>query len=108
MTQLKWEQGPTANETLQGEGFYISYNPNPSAAPGMEIWSMFGDNTKEETALCFNDKGRDKFLVLNGDFRNQYAELVPQGLQACIDLYFANPERHSEWSSNYEQAPANR
>lgn len=61
------------NFSLQGDGFFVSYNPDPDAA----------DTDEGETAIVC-DEG---YLILNGDFRSSYENLVPQGLDACKRFY---------------------
>jgi hypothetical protein len=67
------------NQVLAGDGFYISYN---------ETTIIFGsffssDDVGPETALCYNGR----FDILNGDFREAYERLVPEGLEACKRFY---------------------
>lgn len=61
------------NYVLDGDGFFISYNPNPGAG----ISSFAADNGGDETALCAGKKDSDiEYRILNGDFRAEYEELV--------------------------------
>ncbi len=62
------------NETLGGEGFYVSYNDRDVA--------LHGSTT---TALAPDDMSR--FYVLRGDHRPQYQDLVPEGWDACISYF---------------------
>jgi hypothetical protein len=86
------------NERIEGDGFNISYLPSSKST--IKIFS--GDNGgTEETAIVFRHPELDEniYLILNGDFRADYRELVPQGLEACIKFYLSKPELHSSWSS---------
>ena len=88
---VQWEK-LTHNEILQGDGFYVSFNPAPFGGVG-----LFGsDNGSSETALS----GDDGWMILNGDFRAEYAKAFPKGYEACKRVY----EKHkaasrSSWSS---------
>lgn len=89
--KIKWEITPMGNYILNGKGFFISYNSNPGGGI-----SMFdGDYGSDETAIV-TDKG---YSILNGDFREEYEKLVPEGLDACIDFYKKHEEDKSSWSS---------
>ena len=77
------------NEVLEGNGFWISYNPCPLGSDSAE------------TALCIGDENATSYLILNGDFRQQYAELVDKGLSECIEFYKSKKaEFQSFWSSD--------
>lgn len=82
------------NYILECDGFYISYNPDPSA-------SIFGtsfasDDSGPETALC----GDGAFHILNGDYRSQYEKLAAQGWEACKQFYDQqSAHAGSSWSS---------
>ena len=64
----------TQNTTVDGEGFYNSYNFIDRAA--------YGSDT---TALVLGQMQR--FYILTGDHRLRYAPLIPQGLDACLAYY---------------------
>lgn len=81
---------------LQGEDFYVSYNP----APWSGISLFESDDKQEETALVIEGPNHKFFLILNGDFREEYKEAFPD-LAACLDVY----KRHentarSTWSGD--------
>ena len=83
------------NELLYGEGFFISYNPKP----GGNIPSFEADNRGDETALVVPGDKKE-YRILNGDFRKEYLELVPKGLEACIKFFDENePEHGSSWTT---------
>lgn len=76
--------GSSSNSIARGVGFSVSYNP--------------GTDTGAETALI--DGSRDKYLILNGDYRAEYAALIPQGYNACKEFFLAQPEsQRSSWSN---------
>lgn len=83
------------NYKLEGDGFFINYNPNP----GAEIASFRGDNRSSETALV--EKAEDRnYRILNGDFRKEYEELAPKGFEACLEFYDKMaPKYNSTWST---------
>jgi len=78
--EKKWkfvEEGE--NYVLRGKGFFISYYPNPRS-----FIPMFQD----ETALVLvNLAGKNRCLILNGDFRKEYEEVIDQGLEACLAVF---------------------
>lgn len=92
------------NEILDGDGFFVSYNPNP--AGGNSLCTMLGKLAavttgdgafaiqQPETALVVDGK----FMILNGDFRQDYEGLVPQGLEAC-KTFFKSQDDVSVWST---------
>lgn len=88
---------------IDGDGFFISYNPNTSNTFGLTFVSALfaGDgDTPAETAIV---KDGD-FYILNGDFRERYRPLVPQGFDACLKFYKANMAEHgSSWSDKLEE-----
>ncbi|PGK51869.1 hypothetical protein CN918_29190 [Priestia megaterium] len=59
------------------DGFYISYNARDVA--------IYGSKT---TALVLGQM--QKFYILNGDHRKQYAELINQGFHKCLSYYKDN------------------
>lgn len=59
------------------EGFYISYN-------NYDI-EIYGDVT---TALVIGQM--QKFYILKGDHRKQYAEIIKQGFYKCLEFYKNN------------------
>jgi hypothetical protein len=73
------------NDTKEAKGFYISYNNRDIGT--------YGSDT---TALV---KGQmEKFLILNGDHRKAYDELIPQGFDACYDYFKRNISQISLYS----------
>lgn len=81
------------NEVLIGEGFYISFNKEVCSLINDTLMNIFGlTEQPEETALCIEnkDKSINSYLILNGDFREQYKKLAPKGLDACVEFYEKN------------------
>ena len=55
-----------------------------------------GPETKDgETALMYNGK----YYILNGDWMLAYAELAPQGFDACLNFFMSKPQFVSSWSN---------
>jgi hypothetical protein len=77
------------NSVIQGNGFYISYN-------NIDI-GIYGCDT---TALVIGNM--EKFLILNGDFRKQYMQIINNGLDECIAFFKANIEHINEYSETME------
>lgn len=74
------------NDIIPAETFYVSYND-------VDL-DLFGGAT---TALVLGQMS--KFYILMGDHRQQYAPLIEQGFEACLDYYKANLElahKHSD------------
>lgn len=77
------------NQIVQGTDFYISYNDVDTDS------SMYGCDT---TALVIGQM--DNFYILNGDHREAYAPLIPQGLEACLAYFVANVDQVNKRSDN--------
>ena len=82
------------NEVLEGDGFFISYHPTP----GVGISFFESDDGSDETALVKEDSDI-KYRILNGDYRKEYEELIPQGFEACLAFYEKMCVEHdSSWT----------
>ena len=79
------------NSVLDGDGFFISY----SACPGSVSSFFEGDGGSDETALVRKEGGRRNFRILNGDFRENYEEVIDQGWEACLAVYEAHEAKHN-------------
>lgn len=79
------------NETLQGAGFYVSYNEQDIDL----YWSV-------TTALV--PDSMDRFYILNGDHRAQYAERMADGFDACLDYFLANADHINKRSDRPDQS----
>lgn len=66
------------NETIQADGFYVSYNDTD--------YHIYGSDT---TALVFGQM--ERFLILKGDHRRQYLDLMQDGFHACLDYFKSQP-----------------
>ena len=87
--------GMSVNFVLPGDEFHVSYNP--SAGGGIGMFSS--DNDGAETALV----KKPEYFILNGDWREQYEEVIDQGFDACMEVYKKNKKNYgSSWSSDYE------
>lgn len=69
------------------EGFYISYNNYDIA--------HYGCNT---TALVLGQM--QKFYILNGDHRKQYAKIIDQGFDKCLSYYKDNINNANKYSDS--------
>ena len=65
-----------SNDTIDGDGFYVSCDSHCSA---------YGTPT---TALVVGQM--EKFFILKGNHMSAYAERIPQGLEACMAYYREN------------------
>lgn len=92
-------QQNSPNFILHGDGFYISYNPDPCAG----IPFLKSDNGCDETALFDG-----KYKILNGDFREDYERLAPQGLESCLKFYDKMKEKYdSSWTTGIKNLRTN-
>lgn len=71
------------HKTIDGKGFFISYTRVGSGPTG------------DETALV---KGY-KYYILNGNWLDRYAKLIPKGYKACKKLFDDNKDEYLNfWS----------
>lgn len=90
-TAVQWEYAGSGNYVLDGDGFYISYSPNTSM-----LGPFSGDGGGDETALCKDGT----FLVLNGDFRDDYENLM-NDYDKCLEFYESKKEEFgSSWTDD--------
>lgn len=66
-------------------GFYISYNDKDIADYGCDT-----------TALVVGQMGL--FLILNGDHRKEYLEIIDQGFYKCLDYFKKNSDKINKHS----------
>jgi hypothetical protein len=76
------------NSTVDGEGFFISYNDHDI--------DLYGDVT---TAFVIGQM--EGFLTLNGDHREGYAALIPLGFDACLAYFMDNIEQANKHSEHH-------
>ena len=75
-----------SKEFIEGDGFWISFNAYTDCGA--------------ETALV-NENKKATFLILLGDYREDYRELVPKGYAKCLKKYkelLKNGAMESKWS----------
>lgn len=90
-----WQETESGTFILQKEHYYISYNPSVESTflINQELYDEDTDN--EETALYIQETGQ--YLILNGDFRNEYESC--QTLDECLLIYHKYaPLYKSKWS----------
>ena len=88
-TQL-FKMTARGNMLANGDGFWISYRADTGF-----MGRVFSGDDGSETALCHNGK----YYILNGDWRDQYAEVINQGFDACLAVFLKNAEHKSSWSN---------
>ena len=73
------------NELLDlGKYGYISYN----VAPARNIPMFQSDGLSDETAIRLTrEDGSHVWLILNGDFREEYKEAAKKGMKAVLEVY---------------------
>jgi hypothetical protein len=69
------------NQTIDADGFYVSYNDTD--------YDIYGSDT---TALVFGQM--ERFFILKGDHRRQYLDLMQHGFHSCLDYYKTQPAHH--------------
>lgn len=78
-----------SNKQAYYDGFMISFMPWHDKGMGP-------DSKDGETALHYGEK----YLILNGDWCMAYAEIAPNGLEACIGFFKSKAEMfQSSWSN---------
>lgn len=90
-----WEATPQGTFILRGIGYFISYNPSVESTFLINQELYDEDTDCEETALSIQETGQ--YLILNGDFRNEYESC--QTLDECLLIYHKYaPLYKSKWS----------
>jgi hypothetical protein len=77
------------NTFIEGQGFWISYNPHT-------------DTGLAETALCQGEENT-AYRILNGNHLEAYRPLVASGFQACLQKYdelVKSGVERSKWSDD--------
>jgi hypothetical protein len=70
-------------------GFYISYNDKDIAGYGCDT-----------TALVVGQM--EKFYILNGDHRNQYLNIIDQGIDRCLEYFKENVGERNKHSDVFK------
>lgn len=88
---MNWTRSPYGNYFLRPDPHYfVSYNPQP----------IIGGEEGQETALVVESKDGTKYLILLGDWREQYEKAIEKdGLGACLALFEANKDKMGRWSN---------
>lgn len=91
------DNGPSITEC---DGFYITYMRETGGGPLLlRFFFASGDAGGEETALVKDGKFL-KFRILKGDWRKEYANLIPNGWQTCLRFFDEQRGQHgSVWTS---------
>lgn len=109
MKKVKWEKIPESPSLFGGmrggnyltkfEGGYVSYQPNQRDNILEDINEMLtGDDKKSDETALYDGK---KWRILWGDHREAYEQAIPDGMEACIELYEKLKPEHgaSKWST---------
>ena len=107
MVIVKFEPTGLGNEIIQCEGYYISYRATKPDSPISMLCTMMmqihnqpcaAEEYKGETALKADD---EPWLILQGDYRKEYAALASQGYDICKEFYLSQKdEARSDWSTD--------
>lgn len=101
MKKLEFKPTGKGNYVVNGPDFYISYNPSTQDHYGFtELGNILGGNLKdgEETALL--DRKTNTWMILEGDFREEYIKVFSKGLKECKKIYKKNIDKRSNWSTD--------
>jgi len=100
-----WQNTGQGNLILQGDGFYVSYNPNPGESDIGKMYNKIGkeryglEAKAEETALV-NESDATNYHILNGDFRKEYETAFPLGFAECKKVFDKHKDKdESDWST---------
>lgn len=92
-----WVKGPTGvNVMLNGDeagSWWISYNPSSTKTFG--AGSFMAADQEAETAIVKDDN----YYILNGDWRQDYEQLIDKGFKACKKFFDEHQEDKSSWSN---------
>lgn len=92
---IEWKSVGGHNETLNiDENHYVSYLHKDNQREITKGWGAV--DGEDETAII--TKSPWLCLILNGDHRKEYEQLVDQGYEACYNYFLAHPEQKSSWS----------
>jgi hypothetical protein len=81
------------NDTIDGDGFYVSYNCRDEA--------IYGCDT---TALVFGQM--QAFYILNGDHMAAYADLIVDGFDACMAYFEEHIDQINKRSDQPVKGPS--
>lgn len=82
---IEGNNSPIEMDSKTYEGFYVSFNNYDT--------DIYGCKT---TALVLGQM--QKFYILNGDHRKQYAEIIEQGFHACLFYFKDNIDNANKYS----------
>ncbi len=89
------------NTIIEGKGFYISYALAGSGPTGDETALVRKLKKPEKVGTGAFTFTKDKeFFILNGDWRAEYAKLVPKGYMACKKFFNSKKDTHLNFWSN--------
>ena len=105
-TKIEWKEifNPITNDVHNAtlsidENHYVSFlfANNTSVAETLGLDATADKPELGETALCTLNPW--KCLILNGDFRKDYENLIDQGYDACYNFFLSKKEEFgSTWS----------
>lgn len=108
MTKQFTPTGPTTQALHCGD-FYISYNDGTMRNPLDNLMVAIGQYDpnnldRPETAIVIKDDDYgmfgQRFLILYGDYREAYRNLVDHGLEACIKFFVEHIEHKADASDD--------
>lgn len=85
----EWIQTGFGNEIMNFEGFTLSYNSDVSKGPAGLLDTFMGYDQHEETAILVDDD----CYILNGDHREQLADIALKGVSAVINYFCSHSDQ---------------
>ena len=80
------------------DNHYISHLERNKQRFEFGSWTAIDEGHDSETALITKEPWG--CLILNGDHRKEYEDLVDQGYEACYNYYVSKSEQKSSWSED--------
>lgn len=91
---IDWKETGAGNQIHEGDGFFVSYNPDCSAGVCGLFDHFLGIDQEEETAIVWHDK----YLILNGDHRDSLAN---RSIEECLGYFLNHEGLHSPTSDQF-------
>jgi hypothetical protein len=91
---MKFERDRTGGEVLKGDIYFVAFQ-DANCSP-ITNFIRYKAPTAETTLAMETTEGSLTFLILEGDFRQQYLRAANEGgLEACLDVYHSYKDKFS-------------
>jgi hypothetical protein len=99
---MKFERDMTGVEVLKGDIYFVAFQD--ANCPTITNFIRYEAPTAETTLAMETAEGDMTFLILEGDFRQQYLQAANEGgLEACLDVYHSYRDKFSSQFSGDDQ-----